>query len=69
MFINREIVNELWFIHTVEYHAAVKKRMDSIFMKRSPVCTTESKKSKMQNNTCRMIPFMLKKTKQKKTFL
>lgn len=63
MFINREIVNELWFIYIVEYYVVVKKRMDLIFMKRFFVCIIELKKSKMQNNICRMISFMLKKIK------
>lgn len=35
MSVHKEIVNELWFIHTVEYHAAVEK-MNSIYnIKRS----------------------------------
>lgn len=47
MSINREMINELWFIRTVAYHAA-GKRINSIYYMKEPLHVLLSEKSKMQ---------------------
>lgn len=51
MSINRETVNELWFIRTVAYHAAVKRINSIYYMKRTlHVLLSEKQDDNMQND-------------------